>query len=173
MDIKYLPEITEPQSNDWLIIQRGDLTGKIKYSNLNVQLPDPDPNPTPTGDEDDMYMGINPPNNPTPGKLWGELDSNETLIQTWIWQKHPTSNNYRWMSDVKTFEFPTLFNESKVILEIGSKFDYLIKRFEVSAGYPADAVLSLYSGNHSFLFGGSKLAELSFPNANDYGSTLR
>lgn len=163
MEIKYLPEISEPQADDWLIIQRGDLTGKIKYSNLNIRLPDPDPNPTPIGDEDDMYMGINPPDNPTPGKLWGELDGNDLLTQSWIWQKNSITNNYAWMSEVKTITFPVLSNGSQEIVGISAKHNYLIKEFYVSAGYPPNAIVSLHYGKYSGVFSGdTKISELNF-----------
>lgn len=127
MEIKYLPEINEPQSNDYLIIQRGNLTARIKYSNLNIQVLEP----TPTGDEEDMHIGANPPNNPTPGKLWGEESSNGLCI--WIYQQNPISGQNDWLSETRQLEFSFKSGErttTKQLLPLNH--DYLMRSVDLT-----------------------------------------
>ncbi|NJL61823.1 MAG: hypothetical protein HC903_08315 [Methylacidiphilales bacterium] len=88
MDIKYLPTISSPNPNDWLFIQRGNNTFKIKYSNIN-------PN-TFISEDDEMHLSEVEPSNPNEGKLWGEIDSNGYIKEEWI------RNNNQWESRIKS-----------------------------------------------------------------------
>lgn len=89
MNISGLPEVTSLEDNDYLVIQSGELTGKILKSNLEFTQP-----VTPQ-----IITSINPPDNPEVGLIWNQIDSNNSLLETWYGSF--VEDALEWVSDIK------------------------------------------------------------------------
>ena len=150
MEIINLPEITTPELNDFLVIQKASngLVGKVALRNLvgifgsggsggssdngDNDNDNDNENPPVVIEEEDMYLGQASPSNPTPGKMWGELNSLNELTRIWIWQVNSANSDYAWMSDIKEIRF-NLTNTNPVFqMILDTKVDYLFKTIDAS-----------------------------------------
>jgi hypothetical protein len=107
MEIRLLPEITQVQSDDWLIIQRGNLTAKIKKSNLFAGVSsggNDGNNGNNDGGEEEVkrIISSNEPSQKEEGLEWCEIDGNKSIINKWFWMPHPVTSELCWRTANKS-----------------------------------------------------------------------
>lgn len=83
---KSLTEINNPSANDFLILEKASDTSnrKIKLSAISSSL-------------SGIITSSTVPSSPTTGLIWNEIDTNNRLVEAWIYL------NNSWVSDKKTF----------------------------------------------------------------------